>query len=293
MTDTIIISSRGKGFVAIAGNLLYPGIGHILAGKYYRALFWILISICVSFLIFAIPLYPSLHAVLVVLIPSGVLVTLASYIDAFLCGRRSSSHLIHSPTLRFVAGFLLIAIYILINPALRFAYYYRDHYVEAYSVPTQSMLPTIAPGDRVLCNKRMDWGRWNLVVAESPVERIPFARRIVGLPGETVEIINNRITINGKSVDPPAGVGPFVSSSYIGNKNPTLAGKPGAGCEGNPIHLADDEYYVLGDNSRQCLDARHWEIPVPGRQLGAIPKDHIKGRITTIYWPVSRWRVFK
>lgn len=293
MTDTIIRSSRGKGIVAVAGNLLCPGAGHFIAGQYYRALFWFLLSICVNSLIFVLMLYPTLHVSLIILVPAGVVVTLLCYIDAFFSGRRSSSHIIRSAAIRYITGLLLIAASVWINPALRFARYYRNHFVEAYSVLTPTMLPTIAPGDHILCSKRMNWGRWDLVVAETPVERIPFARRVIGLPGETIEIINNRVTINGQTVEPPAGVGPYVSTAYIGNKNPSLAGKPGAGCEGNPIHLSDDEYFVIGDNSRQCLDARHWEIPVPGHQLGAIPKDYIKGRITTIYWPVNRWGVFK
>ena len=56
--------------------------------------------------------------------------------------------------------------------------------------------------------------------------------------------------------------------------------------------LGPDEYFILGDNSPVAADSRYWRKPVPGHQPGALPAGRIVGRVTAIYWPPSRWRLF-
>jgi signal peptidase I len=137
--------------------------------------------------------------------------------------------------------------------------------------------------------------RWSIVVLESPesgpLSRIP--RRIVGLPGETIELVGGQIQVDGQPVTPAPGMPVCIDRSYFGRYDGSLRGKPGAGCEGNPIHLGPDEYYVLGDSSVTAIDSRLWETPAEGHQLGALPRDHIIGRVTAVYWPPNRWRLFR
>jgi type IV secretory pathway protease TraF len=72
-----------------------------------------------------------------------------------------------------------------------------------------------------------------------------------------------------------------------------MRGRPGAGCEGNPITLTDDEVFVLGDNSSLSLDGRYWTNAAEGHQLGALPGSSVTGKATAIYYPFSRWRILR
>jgi signal peptidase I len=156
------------------------------------------------------------------------------------------------------------------------------------------MTPCLRAGDYALMNKREPWGRWSIVVIRHPeTPESIMAQRVVGLPGEIVEIMGNSITVDGKTLDMPPGLGAHENRVYLGRLVPELRGRPGAGCTGNPIRLGPDEYYLLGDNAAVALDSRLWERAIDGRQLGAVPANRILGRVTAIYWPPSRWRIFK
>jgi hypothetical protein len=69
-----------------------------------------------------------------------------------------------------------------------------------------------------------------------------------------------------------------------------VRGEAGNGCEGNPIALGPDEYFLLGDNSAGAMDARCWELPVGSHPVGALPAESIIGVAKGIYWPPGRWR---
>jgi signal peptidase I len=149
------------------------------------------------------------------------------------------------------------------------------------------MSPTILPGDRVLAHKRFgEIRRWDLVVFKAldpPGER--HVLRVVGLPGETVELVGSALHVNGSPVAPPPGVGPY--------QQPLARFAHANAAEGDPLTLADDEYFVLGDNPTRARDGRYWDTPAdPHRQTGALPRDRIVAKVTTRYWPPSRWRRF-
>jgi signal peptidase I len=178
----------------------------------------------------------------------------------------------------------LIAAGFVAQPAGWAAISVRRYIVEAFVMPTRSMLPAVAPGDRVLCHKRLPYARWRVMVLREP-ERGEFViKRLVGMPGDTIEIANSVLHINGNPVASPPGV-TYVSDA-VNNYHIN-----GPGCEGHPIRLGPDEYYFLGDNSPISADARFWNA-LPGHQRGALTPDRIVGTVTYTYWPPSRWRKF-
>ena len=106
--------------------------------------------------------------------------------------------------------------------------------------------------------------------------------RLIGLPGEQVELLEGKVYIDGKPVATPPGIGNYDS-------NPRYPA-PRNGCQGNPIRLGPDEYYVLGDNSPISNDSRYWKAGSPGHQPGTIGRADIIGVATYTYWPPSHWR---
>jgi signal peptidase I len=88
---------------------------------------------------------------------------------------------------------------------------------------------------------------------------VTFVKRVVGLPGDTIAIINGHVIRNGK----PA-VEPFASSCS------------GAECNLNPIRIARGTYFLMGDNRGNSDDSRFW---------GPVPRDWIIGKAVVSYWP--------
>lgn len=92
-----------------------------------------------------------------------------------------------------------------------------------------------------------------------------YIKRVIGMPGETVQIIGEDIFINNELLTESFGKDPI--------KNPGIAV--------DPIHLADDEFFVLGDNRTVSLDSRYEEV-------GPVKKENIGGRAIFRLWPLNK-----
>ena len=143
-------------------------------------------------------------------------------------------------------------------------------------------------GDRFLINKRLVPRRWDLIVFECPDEPGKvYVKRLVGLPGERIELVDGEVTIDGQVVEKP----PYLH--YLHYVNITIPGYDGWGQTGNPVTLGPDEYFVLGDLSPRARDSRLWNANRTGHPPYAVPHELIEGVVTHIYWPPRRWRVFE
>jgi signal peptidase I len=107
------------------------------------------------------------------------------------------------------------------------------------------------------------------------------------MPGEEIVIGDDGfLIVNGKRFEPPAE---FADLRYFTTfpNNPEVDANDGGPLRGTPqrpMRLGPDEYFMLGDNSYRALDARFW---------GPVKREAIIGTATLIYWPPSRWRIFK
>ena len=99
-----------------------------------------------------------------------------------------------------------------------------------------------------------------------------FIKRLVGLPGETVEIRNGTIYINDKPL-----LDPIFNKVYYYNRGDYAL-------EGKKITVPKNNYFVLGDNSASSKDSRYW---------GFVPSHSILGKALIIYWPLIRIRIIK
>jgi signal peptidase I len=276
---------RSLGILALVATLALPGAGHALSGLPRRGLAWLAALVALNLLALLLLSQPATAATGILAGLMAVLVMIAALVDAYRCGARSQS-------LRSLSAAPLILLSGLAAAAIPFAGPWpllnqycaklvRDRYVAVYAMAGAAMAPTLQAGDFVLVHRRREPARWSIVIVEHPQYARPTSSRIAGLPGETVEIRTTGLHIDGKKVELPNDVMPYTSMVYAGMHDSNLSGRRGAGCEGNPIRLRDDEYFILGDNSARALDSRLWELPADGHQLGALPRSHIVGCVTT------------
>jgi signal peptidase I len=208
--------------------------------------------------------------------------------------RRSDFTLIPDISTRFLVGVVLS--FVGMGECYAVTRYVQNNWLEICYSPTPSMSPNISPGDYFLKLQGNTYHRWDIVgldVPEGFYKEPRLCKRVIGLPGETVEITGSALLIDGKPVAIPAGAGPYLpvdmSNNTMADAEPLSAGN---GCWGRPITLGSDEYYVLGDNTSESFDSRFWSS-LEYRQPGAVPKSILCGRIVAIIWPPDRWRVFK
>lgn len=281
-------------FFALSASVLMFGLGQFLAGRRRRGVVFFLAALAVNIAVIAALLSIPFLPALIVMTPLSVILTLVIHADAFRCGLRSKNRGLGMAGLRVLAGLVFIVLAFFSNIATRTALYLRDHYVEAFVCNGGSMAPTLLPDDRFLVHKKTPYKRWDLVVFGSPQNPdIRFVMRLVGLPGETIELVDGNVLIDGRKHNPPPEIGLYENVNYQGSMDGALRGRSGAGCAGNPISLADNEYYFLGDNTSRSWDSRLWEFPIHEHQLGAVPTERIVGKATAIYWPPARWRLLK
>jgi len=177
--------------------------------------------------------------------------------------------------------------------AVILALFVRTWVVQAFKIPTGSMENNLLIGDHLLVNKFV-FGptplaigratlpvrpirRGDIVVFKYPEEPDrDFIKRVIGLPGETVELRNKKVYINGKPIDepyvhfltPPSSDYQEVTSSDVRERY-------------GPVTVPDDRYFVMGDNRDNSQDSRYW---------GYLPRSYVKGKALLIYWSYESGR---
>lgn len=139
--------------------------------------------------------------------------------------------------------------------------------VQPHRVKGESMMPNFANGELILTEKisyRFSKPRRGDIIvfrALSP-NRVDFIKRIVGLPGETVEIKDDIVLVDGRQLEEP-----YETQKTEGNVS---------------VSLGKNQYFVLGDNRRSSSDSR---------SFGPIDKKSLKGRAWVVYWPIFDSRI--
>ncbi len=155
--------------------------------------------------------------------------------------------------------------------------------LQTAEVPIQDR--TVHGGDRILVSKLFKPLRWDLIVFRYPEEpTVPYVKRLVGLPGETLSIHEGSVWVQDQELTKPANLSGLT---YVGTFDRTQEDIWG------PVTLAADESFVLGDFSARSKDSRLWNVGAPGHPPYAVPDSHLIGVVTHIYWPPSRWRIFR
>jgi len=180
----------------------------------------------------------------------------------------------------------------------------RSSLADWNDVPSGSMRPTILEGDRIWVNKlaydlKVPFTTWHLaqwsnprrgdiVVFFSPHDGKRLVKRVIGLPGDTVELHNNQLILNGTPVEyqPVAGellrdvpeaqrAGRVFAAENLPGRTHAVGGYPAAPARRtfDPLVVPPGEYFMLGDNRDDSFDSRYW---------GTVKRDQIVGRASTV-----------
>ncbi|MFA7468660.1 MAG: signal peptidase I [Desulfotomaculaceae bacterium] len=138
---------------------------------------------------------------------------------------------------------------------------------QPFIIPSESMYPTLQISDRIMVNKLSyhlgDPGRGDVIVFKYPMDPSrDFVKRLIAVGGETIEVRDNVIYINGNA----------VSEEYL---PPDLIMNGDFG----PVEVPPGTYFMMGDNRNSSEDSRSW---------GMLPEENIIGKAVVIYWPVNR-----
>lgn len=175
--------------------------------------------------------------------------------------------------------------------AILLALVIRTFIVQAFKIPSGSMIPTLNIGDHILVNKFI-YGvripffdlvpvpisrphRGDIIVFKFPKdEQKDFIKRVIGEPGDVVEIKERRVLVNGTPLDEP-----YIQHTADGLSGGmeglgTIGGKSERDSFG-PVTVPPESYFVMGDNRDQSLDSRFW---------GFVNFNKIKGKAFLIYW---------
>ena len=252
----------------LAGFLSLTGvpIGQLYSGHLWRAIVLAVTCLVVlpisTFFIIRLPL-PRLFACLLLVFVFAIPILLA--IDAFFLTRRKR----FAPLARYQRWWVYLLAFLAASCLGTFiSYGIRLYVAEAFIVPGRAMLPTIQHNDRILVDKfyfdPSELHRNDLAVYWSPdPESQSQLKRILGLPGETVEIRNEQLFIDGGKISD--------RNAIFDADRPLIPELTNFG----PITIPEGSYFVLGDNRRLSKDSRI---------EGPISFDSFIGVARAIYW---------
>ena len=176
------------------------------------------------------------------------------------------------------------------------ALFVRTFDLQAFKIPSGSMEPNLLIGDHLLVNK-MVFGpagsslermvmpvrsvvRGDVLVFKYPEEPSrDFIKRVVGLPGETLELKGTQVYINGQPLSEPYALYQRLPDMLLPGDVRRAYG---------PVTIPEGHYFMMGDNRDDSQDSRYW---------GFLPAGHIKGRALFVYWSFggpdgTRWNRF-
>jgi signal peptidase I len=178
--------------------------------------------------------------------------------------------------------------------AVILALFIRTFVVQAFKIPTGSMEQNLLIGDHLLVNKFVfgptvsgierallpmkDIERGEVLVFKYPEDpERDFIKRIIGLPGDQIEVRHKRVFVNGKPLDEPyvfymEEPPPLPENATGGDVHPSN-GDPREFYA--PVTVPPNHYFAMGDNRDNSQDSRYW---------GFLPRDYVKGRALVIYW---------
>jgi signal peptidase I len=179
--------------------------------------------------------------------------------------------------------------------AVVLALFIRTFIVQAFKIPTGSMEQNLLIGDHLLVNKFVfgpartgleqtilpmrDIRRGDVIVFKYPEEPDrDFIKRVVGLPGERIQVRDKRVFVNDAPLDEPYVY--FLEPPAVASENAEITSF-GVRDWFGPVTVPAGHYFVMGDNRDNSEDSRYW---------GFLPRENVKGRALMVYWSYASER---
>lgn len=192
-------------------------------------------------------------------------------------------------SIQSLAGTIVIAVFVV------------TFIVQAFQIPSESMENTLLIGDYLLVDKLhygsdRFWGhvlpyekvkRGDIIVFHYPVHPVEhFVKRVVGIPGDRIRLIDRTVYVNGTALSEPyvhysrphdafRDEFPRLDVPYVPSLNGNWSKQMEKLVDDNQLIVPEDNYFVMGDNRDDSLDSRYW---------GFVPQENIVGRPLVIYW---------
>jgi signal peptidase I len=283
-------------WLAAVLSLFAPGLGQVYSGHLVRGLVLFLLSLLFVPLVVLAALPEPATPVLVGLLAAvaGLLgLYVYAVVNAWQAARCRRTN--YEPREYNRPG--LYVLFILVGGAYALgAPWYVRHVFEAFYIPTGSMVPTVLVGDHILVNKLAYQHRLpqrgdviTFRVPGKPGQN--WIKRVIGLPGDTVEVRDGQVTVNGKKLErdrvpaevlPAPPEGEVFEESNAGRRYRILIGKEKSPDQAKTT-VPEGTCFVLGD---------HRDLSEDSRTFGPVPLGAILGPVQYVYYPAATWDRF-
>lgn len=265
---------KRRPIIALLLSFPTPGLGQIYNGQLKKGVILYVIGLLLFIVILFSGLFYTFYAMIFSLVIL-LLYFLFIVLDAFI-GAIKLKEITLKPYNKWYLYLIIVLISnFTIQPLISASI--RQNVAKAYKIPSSAMEPTLLVGDHLIANmriyKKQKPKRGDIVIFEYPMDPSKdFIKRVIGLEGEKVKMIRNKIYINGKLLDDPWGyyekselTKPFEKANYFG-----------------PAVVPENSLFVLGDNRYNSLDSRFW---------GYVNIKKLKGKALYIYWAKNKSRI--
>ena len=180
-----------------------------------------------------------------------------------------------------------------------FIFILRTFMYEPYQIPSGSMIPGLQVGDFILVNKHSyglkvnrigrpfalasDPEYGDVVVFIPPHVNVPYIKRLIGKPGDTIRYVNKKLYINGSPIDQELislnGTETLLQETFLDSKR-TIRLQGGSASYPEEFSVPADQYFVMGDNRDNSSDSRYW---------GFVPRENFMGTGELIWMTWECW----
>jgi signal peptidase I len=269
---------------AICSGLPLLGAGHLILGNARRARWWLLGGIAGFALLCLCGTFGWGRGYVLVVV-GMVLGVLAALLDTILAPASQPRSVRQSLA-------ILLAAVVIAQGLSRGA---RRWVTESFQAPSANMVPTLLIRDYFVVAKGSRANRGDVIVFRYPAEpRIKYVKRVVAVGGDTVEIKDDKVLVNGVALPQRRLDQPCPAETETGQRSPSAgcalfeerAGDhpyrimiDGPSRDGTALTVPADHLFVMGDNRNNSNDSRMW---------GTLPKDNVEGQVRLLWWSSSR-----